>query len=100
MEECVTYENYSNDVTLSFLAAIAIALVVVVRNAAASERQFTVIVFPPTICEDDGRTVFNALLPPSLTAVFICIVLSVICLVIHKVRPKYPNIHTAISKTV
>ena len=75
------------------LAAIAIALAVVVRIAAASERQFTVVVFPPTMCEDDGRTIYTSLLPSSFTAVLVFIMLCYIGLVIHRLRLKYPNIH-------
>ena len=84
-------ENYSNNVTLSFFAASAIALAVVVRNAAASERKFTLLVFPPTICEDDGRTIYTSLLPPTFIAALLFTMLFVIGVIIHKVRLKYPH---------
>ena len=109
MEEChvLVLAQYStvkitssDNVTLSFFAAIGIALIVVVRGAAADENHYTILFFPPTICEDDGRTIYTALLPPSLSAALLFTMLSVIGLVIHKVKCKYPNTHCAVNKTM
>ena len=110
MEECyaLVLAQYStvkiissNNVTLSFFfAVIGIALIVLVRGAAADESHFTIIFFPPTICEDDGRTIYTALLPPSLSAALLFTMLSFIGLVIHKVMCKYPNINGTVNKTM
>ena len=69
-----------------YYTELAVSVVVVFSNVAAEEERFTLLSFPPRICENKESTFYNSILPRSVVASLVTGMLVIIGWVIYKVN--------------
>ena len=69
-----------------YLTELTVSVVVVISNVAAKEERFTILSFPPRICENKNDTFYDSILPESVVAALLTGMLVVIGWVIYKVK--------------
>ena len=65
---------------------IALSAMIVISNITAEEDRFTVLSFPPRICENQNNNIYNSILPESVIAAMTTGMLVIIGWIIYKVN--------------
>ena len=69
-----------------YLTEITVSIMTVISNIAAEEEQFTILSFPPRICESKSSNIYNSVIPESVMSALITGMLSIITWIIYKVN--------------